>query len=29
MPYQPNPNMAVDLDPFARWTLRDKAAPHR
>jgi len=25
----PLPNMAVDLAPFGRWTLRDKAAQRR
>ena len=26
---KPSPNMALNLAPFGRWTLRDKAAPSR
>ena len=28
-PFPPGHNMAVDLSPFGRWTLRDKAAQRR
>ncbi len=26
---QPSPNPALNLEPFGRWTLRDKAAQRR
>ncbi len=29
MSYPQSPNMALDLAPFGRWTLRDEAAQRR